>query len=175
MMPTYPTLRQCLPVGYVARLSMVRSASSTWPDRGWGRSADGRWWWDGTSWVPAYSPDGMYWWDGRQWSRVPAEPSGSHRALVLIGWVLTILVLSFDAVASLIAVNRSIGHDFTGAGFVLGTLCALIGPTVVFLVWWFDARRLRPRLPRIKRLAVVGLSVGIPLAFVAYQMASFKY
>jgi hypothetical protein len=105
----------------------------------------------------------------------PVDPSGSHRGLILIGWVLTILVVGFGSVASLVAANRSIGHDFTGAGVIVGSLFSLIGPTVIFLVWWFDARPLRPRLPWIKRLVVVGLSVGIPVGFVAYQMASFKY
>jgi uncharacterized membrane protein len=35
-------------------------------------SPDGRWFWDGTQWRPAFSPDGRWRWDGRQW--VPAGP-----------------------------------------------------------------------------------------------------
>lgn|GEM_PF-5051431 len=39
-------------------------------------SDDGRFWWDGTRWVPAYSPDGRYWYDGVRLQPVPgATPS----------------------------------------------------------------------------------------------------
>ena len=30
-------------------------------------SYDGRWWWDGRVWMPAYSSDGLCWWSGSSW------------------------------------------------------------------------------------------------------------
>jgi len=35
-------------------------------------SDDRRFWWDGTQWVPAWSPDGSSWFDGARWQ--PAGP-----------------------------------------------------------------------------------------------------
>jgi hypothetical protein len=84
-------------------------------------------------------------------------------------------VLVFAGVAALIGVHRSLGHNISGAALVLGLLLALIGPAVVILTWWADDRPLHPRLPRIKRLSVVGLAVGMPAAFVAFQLATFRY
>ncbi len=52
-------------------------------------SPDGRWWWDGSQWLPApgppppapsvapgvqYSPDGRWWWNGWQWTPATGPP-----------------------------------------------------------------------------------------------------
>src|SRR5580700_7013374 len=103
---------------------MTCSASTNWPDRRWGHSPDRRWWWNGMEWSPAYSPDGAYWWDGRAWTLVAAEVSGSRRWLVIFGWVLTLLVLLFDAIAAFVGMSRADGHDISGTSIVL---CPLIG------------------------------------------------
>jgi streptogramin lyase len=48
-------------------------------------SPDGRYWWDGRTWVDAEvripprakrSPDGAYWWDGQSWRAVPGRTPG---------------------------------------------------------------------------------------------------
>ncbi|MCU1676272.1 MAG: hypothetical protein JWM93_1030 [Frankiales bacterium] len=49
-----------------------------------GHSADGRWWWDGAMWVPAYSADGRWWWNGAGW--VPVAAPVRQLRPQLTGW-----------------------------------------------------------------------------------------
>ncbi len=44
-------------------------------------SPDGKWWWDGSQWVPAISPDGRYHWDGRNWQALTIAPGEMARIL----------------------------------------------------------------------------------------------
>ena len=154
---------------------MVETAAPPGPGHMWGHSPDRRWWWNGATWVPACSPDGSLWWDGRQWTRVPRTSHSQGSGFILAAWALTLAVLVFAGIAALIGVHRSLGHDISGTALVLGLLLALIGPAVVILTWWADNRPMHPRLPRLKRLCVVGLTVGVPAAFVAFQLATFRY
>jgi 4-amino-4-deoxy-L-arabinose transferase-like glycosyltransferase len=62
-------------------------------------SEDGRWWWDGDAWLPAYSFDGRRWWNGVSWIPVTAPRtrvwlSRPPRWLLVVCtvWLLAILV-----------------------------------------------------------------------------------
>jgi hypothetical protein len=154
---------------------MVQAASNIRPTRPEGHSQDRRWWWDGLSWVPSFSSDGTLWWDGTGWLRVPAALSKGRRTLILIGSLITVLVLAFDLIAGVDGASRSVGHDFTGTALLMGLFCAAISPVVVIFKWWFDTRPLRTPSHRLGRLVAVGLSVGVPVGFVALQLVLFKY
>jgi hypothetical protein len=90
-------------------------------------------------------------------------------------WVVTLGVLVFTMTASLVGLHRSVGHAVSGTALVLAPVLMLIGPAVIMLTWWVDDRPPHPVLPRLRRLSAVGLAVGVPAAFVAFQLATLRY
>ena len=140
-----------------------------------GHSPDRRWWWNGVAWVPAFSPDGTWWWDGGRWEPARTGERTSNRLLILGAWVFTLGVLTFTMLAALVGLHRSAGHAVSGTALMLAPVLMLIGPAVVLLTWWIDDRPPHPVLPRLRRLSAVGLTVGVPAAFVAFQLATFRY
>jgi hypothetical protein len=57
-------------------------------------SEDGRWWWDGTRWLPAISEDGQWRWDGSRWvSRHPAGMPGTGPASVGPGRIVALIAI----------------------------------------------------------------------------------
>ena len=95
--------------------------------------------------------------------------------LVLGAWVLTLVVLTFTVAAAVVGLHRSAGHAVSGTALVLAPVLMLVGPAVVLLTWWIYDRPPHPLLPRLRRLSAVGLTVGVPAAFVAFQLATLRY
>ena len=72
-------------------------------------SPDRVWWWNGSTWIPAFSPDHAWWWDGARWQptgmgsapvRFAYEPTEWTRrlqwivlALVAVGFVSSIFIV----------------------------------------------------------------------------------
>jgi hypothetical protein len=53
-------------------------------------STDGRWWWNGAGWVPAFTNDHSWWWDGQRWIRVK-QPRILARAFRLPRWLWAVV------------------------------------------------------------------------------------
>jgi hypothetical protein len=77
-------------------------------------SADGFWWWDGTSWRPAVSPDGLWRWNGQGWIAARSMPVTSRGpgagwliGLIAGGLVLLLAVVSVGVYAAVNIWNTS--------------------------------------------------------------------
>jgi hypothetical protein len=74
------------------------------PPSATGHSSDGRWWWDGNAWLPAWSPDGRNWFDGTHWvplyARGRGESLGGPRGTrLLLGFGLVLLTVGLISFA----------------------------------------------------------------------------
>jgi hypothetical protein len=94
-------------------------------------SDNGQWWWDGQSWLPAYSVDGKRWWNGVAWVRT-APKRGSVRAIreeprwlkwsvvpwavLLVAWVPSVVV---------VASHHDSRRTITTVAVVLGAVAAI--------------------------------------------------
>src|SRR5205814_2832929 len=70
-------------------------------------SPDGRWYWNGTSWVSAVSPDGKSRWDGTTWVAVRPRRSASYTSPWVIaggiGAVAAAIVIAAVVVAAIVS------------------------------------------------------------------------
>jgi hypothetical protein len=121
-------------------------ASHRWPLH----TLDRRWWWNGTTWIRAYSADGRWWFDGFRWTPVaPARrrwtfPTG----LVVVG--LGVAGLWVGGLASM--GDPAPGQDKTPAAWLApvalaSVLLIVIGAVLASAATLFRMyvnRRLRP-------------------------------
>ena len=105
---------------------------------GSGHSPDGRWWWDGTGWLRAWSPDGRNWFDGVRWVAVSRPrrggPSDWPRRVVvaLIGWLVA---LSVFPVSVLVAVYKLVPGQVLADSVLMrlaaiGVVCLAMTPVM---------------------------------------------
>jgi hypothetical protein len=105
-----------------------------------GHSPDGRWWWDGTGWLPAWSPDGRNWFDGVRWAPVSRPRRGGpgnwpRRVVVpLVGWLVA---LSVFPVSVLVYVDKLVPGQVLAEQVlvrlgVIGVACLATTPVMGF-------------------------------------------
>jgi hypothetical protein len=89
-------------------------------------SADGFWWWDGSTWKPALSEDRLWRWNGQAWepSRLTAARSsgaGSGAAIgITVAIFLGIVVLvSLFAIVVLLTMGNQINNVFANVAAAL--------------------------------------------------------
>jgi hypothetical protein len=131
-----PVLASSVEVGIVCgRINCMQPTASS-------HSPDGRWWWDGSQWLPAWSADGRNWFDGTRWAPVSRHLRGGPRdwaRRVVIPLVLWLGALSAFPTAVLIAV-RGLAPDEVLADNVLvrlavvGGVCLATTPVLGFLL-----------------------------------------
>jgi hypothetical protein len=94
-----------------------------------GHSPDGRWWWDGSRWLPAWSLDGRTWFDGMRGAPVSGStrrgPGDWSRGVVL-PLVLWLMTLSAFPIVVLQAVAQ-LGPGRALAEHVLVRLAVVVG------------------------------------------------
>jgi hypothetical protein len=121
-------------------------ASNRWPLH----TPDRRWWWNGTTWIGAYSADGRWWFNGFRWT--PVAPAWRRwtfpTGLITVG--LGVAGLWVAGVASM--GDPAPGQEVTTAGWMIpveyaAALLIVIGAMLasaaaVFRLFLY--RRLRP-------------------------------
>lgn len=158
-----------------------------WVEASRGFSADGLWWFDGSTWLPTISPDGRRRWNGHSW--VPTgRPPLPRRAkfcgaawLVLLGAWLAFLTIAADgrsdlpgwAAAPTIVLVAIAVLATLGWGAVLGqlsawrTLAKSAPAGAAVLYFWYVVAMVSSNDPTADDAAAVGLVVlGVPAVIV---------
>jgi hypothetical protein len=103
-------------------------------------SHDGQWWWDGTQWLPAYTPDHRWRFDGSQWRPVNAR-TRPPRWLLLTGVVWLAFVASWLAAGTVFLAVSSPGDPGRSALIVIVSLAAVAA--LATLAWGYLVGRRR--------------------------------
>lgn len=95
-------------------------------------SADRLWWWDGTQWLPAWSPDGRWWFNGTYWVPVASRPAplvrGRTDALVLAVWPSIAVAAAALSLYILQRTRPGHGHGGLLALGIVGIIAAVALP-----------------------------------------------
>lgn len=134
-------------------------------------SADGQWWWDGTRWVPAWTPDGQWWFDGSHWRRAGTSPERrrlSRREWVVVaawavGWAVAVAWAIWAATPDDVA-NAPMPAPMLISG--VGLLLCLVAGLVATSGWLAARRRWF-----VVVLPVLGVTGGVLAWYVAAMLA----
>ncbi len=105
-----------------------------------GHSPDGRSWWDGSQWLPAWSSDGRYWFDGVLWTLRPVPRRGgpvTWPRRVVVPLALWLATLSAAPVAALFATadlapGQVLAHHVLVRFGVIAGICLATTPIMGF-------------------------------------------
>jgi hypothetical protein len=91
-------------------------------------SPDGRWWWNGITWLPAFSVDGTRWWNGVVW--VPIKPRRNRLHdfppwLIWLSGVWVFVLVAWVPIVFIVAGHHNSRRTVAIVAVVAGGLAAL--------------------------------------------------